>query len=281
MVSVAQTFSHAVNLIPFLNSINPTRTLMASNMMKQAIPLLNPQSPLVETGEELSTMQSSNQNIVAKSNCIIVSVDANTIVAYEPNLSKYKTYSVPKPSRSNQGTCSRLRVIVTPSQVVKAGEVLAECQSSADGKISLGANLLAAFMCWEGLGYEDSMILSKRMIIDGTLDSLHIVELESKTYRTLFGDERITSNIPNINQNNLSNLDEDGIIKRGSIVRSGDVLVGKLTPTFCNDEHEEEMNNITTINQKPLPTIINKTTNQPHPQPSISLPIQMQMISHN
>ncbi len=147
VVSPVQMFSCAVNLIPFLSHNDPVRALMAANMQKQAIPLLTPQAPLVGTGLEYSIMKAVCHNIMARKMSIIVSVDAIRIIVYEVILKRYKVYLLPQPDKSNQGTCLRLRAVVCPRQIVCRGETLAECQSSDNGEMSLGANLLVAFMC--------------------------------------------------------------------------------------------------------------------------------------
>lgn len=143
----AQIFSPAANLIPFLEHNDPTRASMAANMHKQAVPLLTPQAPLVGTGMESAVMRAANHNIVASSNCAVVRMDANEVVVFEFQTTSFKVYGIPEVKRSNQNMCDRIRVVVKPRQMLAAGDVIGECQSSAKGEMSLGANLTVAFMC--------------------------------------------------------------------------------------------------------------------------------------
>ncbi len=223
----AQIFSYAVSLIPFLSHNDPTRALMAANMQKQAIPLAMPQAPLIGTGEERSVMHNTYNNIIAKATGIITSVDCTKIVIYEVIQNKYRAYLLPKPEMCHQQTCFKLRPIVYPLQAIKKGETLAECQSSDNGEMSLGANLLIALICWNGFNYEDSVLISKSIVENGTFNSLHIMDLESKVIKNQFGKDLLTNNISSAPRKWLLN---NGVIKVGSIVFKNDVLIGKLSP---------------------------------------------------
>ncbi|PIM96953.1 DNA-directed RNA polymerase subunit beta [Candidatus Hodgkinia cicadicola] len=231
LITNVQVFSSTVCLIPFLGHNDPTRALMAVNMLKQAIPPLNPRPPLVGTGEEHGVMESTNHNVVACNNCVVIGVDSNRVSVFEPNRNKYRAYVIPKPKGSNQETCLRLRMSVYPNQVLEKGDVIADCQSSCDGEMSLGVNLLATFMCWRGYNYEDSVLISEDVINRGDFNSFHIVDVETKVERTKFGNEWLSNNIRGMSQMCLEHLDKTGIVKLGSHVREGDVLVGKLMPT--------------------------------------------------
>ncbi len=226
----AQLFSPAVNLIPFLEHNDPTRALMASNMQKQAVPLLTPQPPLVGTGMEGEVIAATRHNVTVSSSCVVASVDANQVVVFEPRAGAYKVYKIPDTKRTNQNMCSRTRVVVRPRQVLMSGDIIAECQSSANGEMSLGANLIVAFMCWNGLNYEDSVVLSEDVVARGTFLSLHLMELETSICRTELGEERTTRELPTVGLRYKAHLPVNGIVQVGSVVREGYVLVGKLSP---------------------------------------------------
>ncbi|PIM94995.1 DNA-directed RNA polymerase subunit beta [Candidatus Hodgkinia cicadicola] len=229
-ISNTQFFSQAVNLIPFLNHNDPTRALMAANMLKQAVPLPFPQPPLIGTGEEENIIWCSKHNIVAKSDCVVVSADSIRVIVYDFNTKTYVTYPLTPSKQTNQGSCFRHRCVVTPLQHVKAGTCLAECQSSSHGELSLGTNLLVAFSCWNGFNYEDSILLSKNVVSRNIFNSIHIIELETNVHETPNGKEILTNKLKRPHKH-LLNLSHTGIINRGSIVYPNDVLVGKLTPT--------------------------------------------------
>ncbi|MFP3039809.1 MAG: hypothetical protein ACKESB_03705, partial [Candidatus Hodgkinia cicadicola] len=227
----AQMFSYAANLVPFLEHNDPTRAAMAANMQKQAVPLLTPQPPLVGTGMESAVMKATNHNIVADSNCIVVSMDANKVVVFDFRTKKLKMYEMPKTKCTNQNTCSRTRVVVKPRQILAAGDVIGECQSSAKGEMSLGVNLTVAFMCWGGLNYEDSVLLSEDVVARGDFLSFHFLEFKVNICNTEMGEERTTNDLPTISLKHRAHLPASGIVTVGTIVREGDVLVGKLCPT--------------------------------------------------
>ncbi len=225
-----QIFSPAVNLIPFLEHNDPTRALMAANMQKQAVPLLVPQPPLVGTGMESEVIAAARHNIVVSSSCVVASVDAKQVVVFEPRIGAYKTYRIPDAKCTNQNMCARTRVVVKSRQVLESGDIIAECQSSANGEMSLGANLVVAFMCWEGLNYEDSVLLSEDVVARGTFLSLHLMELETSIRITELGEERTTRELPTISMRYRTRLPVNGIVQIGNVVCEGDVLVGKLSP---------------------------------------------------
>ncbi len=238
----SQVFSPAVCLIPFLGHNDPTRALMAANMQKQAIPLLFPQSPLIGTGEETTIMEASNQNVVVKSESIVYSVDSKKIIIYNPTTACYRAYNLLKSMKTNQEMCFRLRVVVNRGQVLRPGSIIAECQSSYDGEMSLGINLMAAFMCWKGLSYEDSIVLSDRVISKGLFNSLHVLDLEVKVYETNYGAEWLTNKPVGVSKKTYQHLGPNGIAKKGWILREGDILVGKSTPIKDNNLYNK--NNI-------------------------------------
>ncbi|PIM96932.1 DNA-directed RNA polymerase subunit beta [Candidatus Hodgkinia cicadicola] len=237
LTTEAQVFSSAVCLIPFLEHNDPTRALMAANMQKQAIPLLKPQGPLIGTGEEHNVMRNTGDNITALNDGMVTTVDSNKVIIYESGRPKHRVYTLPTIEKTNQETCQRIRNVVNPGQMVRSGDVIAECQSSCNGEMSLGANLLVAFMCWKGYNYEDSVILSESVINKGTFKSMHIMDLESKVMKTKHGDEWLSADIIEIPMKYRRHLDSNGIVKVGSNVREGDVLVGKLVPR--NDERRD------------------------------------------
>ncbi|PIM95038.1 DNA-directed RNA polymerase subunit beta [Candidatus Hodgkinia cicadicola] len=228
LITEAQVFSSAVCLIPSLEYKDPTRTLMALNMQKQAIPLLKPQVPLVGTGEEVNIMRNTGDNVMALNDGMVTTVNSRKIIIYELDKHKHRVYILPTIEKTNQDTCQRLRAVVNLGQMVWSGDVIAKCQSSCNGEMSLGANLLVAFMCWRGYNFKDSVILSENVINKGIFKSIHITDLETKVMRTEHGDERLSADIIEIPMEYRRFLDSDGIVKVGSVVQEGDVLVGKL-----------------------------------------------------
>ncbi|MFP3039926.1 MAG: hypothetical protein ACKESA_01270, partial [Candidatus Hodgkinia cicadicola] len=214
-------------------------------MQKQAIPLTIPQTPLIRTGEESTITSNTYYNIITHSNSIVIDVNPTKIIIYETNYNKYKIYLLSKPNKSNQETCLRLRPIVNTSQILNPGNIIAECQSSSNGNISLGANLLVAFMCWNGFNYEDSVLISESVVSNGTLDSLHIMELKTKINKTQFGKEWLTNDLKMVPIKHYWYLPKDGIVKSGWVVRENDILVGKLSPKSLDKKfqiNEEEEN---------------------------------------
>ncbi|MGP1917037.1 MAG: hypothetical protein ACTS6P_00180 [Candidatus Hodgkinia cicadicola] len=229
--SGSQLFSISVNLIPFLHHNDPTRALMAANMYKQAVPLANPSPPLVGTGYENAAIIATQHNILATSECSVISTNSNEIVVYDTIAKIYKKYDLPTARRTNQDTCFRLRSVVKSGQLLKPGDAIAECQSSSNNEMSLGANLTVAFMCWGGFNYEDSVVLSEDVVAKGLFQSLHVIEFSTEVLKTVYGDEILTNKVPFANPSHLTNLSSDGIISIGVTVTAGDVLVGKVTPT--------------------------------------------------
>ena len=227
-VSPRQMVSVATALIPFLEHDDANRALMGSNMQRQAVPLLTPSAPLVGTGMEYRASIDTGEIIRALGAGTVERVDSRTIVV--KTKTGEDTYEMPKFMRSNQGTCINHRPIVSEGQKVKRGQVLADGPSSEQGDLALGLNLLVAFMPWEGYNYEDAIIISERVVKDDLLTSIHIEEYEVEARDTKLGPEEITREIPNVGEDVLASLDEDGIIRIGAEVFPGDVLVGKVTP---------------------------------------------------
>jgi len=227
-VSPTQIWSVATSLIPFLEHDDANRALMGSNMMRQAVPLLKPEPPLIGTGMERRAAIDSGDVIVAENAGTISELDAERIIVTHG--SKKDSYPLNKFQRSNQGTIIHQRPIVSLGDEVKAGDVLADGSSTSAGEIALGKNCLVAFMSWEGYNFEDAIILSERLVKDDELTSIHIEEYEIDARTTKLGDEEITRDIPNRSEESLRNLDERGIVRVGAEVTSGDLLVGKVTP---------------------------------------------------
>ncbi|MGP1914312.1 MAG: hypothetical protein ACTS42_00560 [Candidatus Hodgkinia cicadicola] len=226
-------FSASVNLIPFLNHNNPTRLLTASNMQKQAIPLQTPTPPIVGTGFERTVMTQSNQNITADEPCIVMYADSSEVMVYQLPSNTYKKYTLPNPSGSNQNTCQRLRCIVHSEQALKRGDIIAECQSSAQGELSLGCNLFVAFVCWKGLNFEDSIAISEDVVANGNFQSIHIYELTTTLNRTAEGYEVLTNSPECASTREKRHLEATGLPKIGADVESGDILIGKNFIPYC------------------------------------------------
>jgi DNA-directed RNA polymerase subunit beta len=227
-VSPRQMVSVATALIPFLEHDDANRALMGSNMQRQAVPLLTPSAPLVGTGMEHRAAVDTGEIIVAKNAGTVSRVDSRSIEVSSD--SGVDVYTLPKFMRSNQGTCINHRPLVAAGQSVAQGQVLADGPSTEGGELALGQNLLVAFMPWEGYNYEDAIILSDRVVKDDLLTSIHIEEYEVEARDTKLGPEEITREIPNVGEDVLANLDDQGIIRIGAEVFPGDVLVGKVTP---------------------------------------------------
>ena len=228
-VSPRQMVSVATALIPFLEHDDANRALMGSNMQRQAVPLLRPRAPLVGTGMEYRCAVDSGEVITAKAPGIVEYVQANRIDVRTED-GELMSYELPKYLRSNQSGCLNHRPLVRPGEQVSVGDVLADGPSTDLGELSLGQNLLVAYMPWEGYNYEDAIILSERVVAEDLLTSIHISEYEVDARDTKLGPEEITREIPNMSEDMLANLDADGIIRIGAEVFPGDVLVGKVTP---------------------------------------------------
>jgi DNA-directed RNA polymerase subunit beta len=228
-VAPEQLVSVATALIPFLEHDDANRALMGSNMMRQAVPLLVSEAPVVGTGLESRAAVDTGDVVVNARAGIVANVDANSITV-KANDGGEDTYELVKFMRSNQGTLIHQKPIVLEGQKVAAGEVLADGSASDMGELALGKNMLVAFMTWEGYNFEDSIILSERVVKDDILSSVHIDEYEVDARSTKLGDEELTRDIPNRSEESLRDLDEMGVIRIGAEVRSGDLLVGKVTP---------------------------------------------------
>jgi DNA-directed RNA polymerase subunit beta len=228
-VSPRQMVSVATSLIPFLEHDDANRALMGSNMQRQAVPLLRPRAPLIGTGMEHRSVVDTGEIVRCKHAGTVEHVDSH-VVAVRTADGALEEYHLPKFMRSNQGTCINHRPVVAIGQTVEVGDVLADGPSTEEGELALGTNLLVAFMPWEGYNYEDAIILSERVVKEDLLTSIHIEEYEVEARDTKLGPEEITREIPNVGEDTLSNLDEDGVIRIGAEVFPGDVLVGKVTP---------------------------------------------------
>jgi len=230
-VSPKQMVSVATALIPFLEHDDANRALMGSNMQRQAVPLVRPEIPLVGTGMERRTAVDSGHVRVAEGAGEVVEASGNRVVVNydDPALGKI-TYPLTKFTRSNQGTCLNQRPLVMRGQRVERDEPLVDSSSTQGGDLALGQNVLCAFMSWEGYNYEDAIIISENLVREDKFTSIHIEKHEVEARDTKLGPEEITRDIPNVGEESLSDLDEDGIIRIGAEVREGDILVGKITP---------------------------------------------------
>jgi len=229
-VSPKQVVSVATALIPFLEHDDANRALMGSNMQRQAVPLLEPESPIVGTGMESRAARDSGQVVVASRPGVVISVTAERVLVDADEGGAPDEYRLLKFVRSNQGTCINQRPIVTVGQRVAAGDVIADSSSTEGGELALGRNVLCAFMSWEGGNYEDAIVISERLVRDDLFTSIHIEKHEIESRDTKLGPEEITRDIPNVGEEALKDLDEEGIVYVGAEVRPGDILVGKITP---------------------------------------------------
>ena len=234
-VSPKQLVSVAASLIPFLENDDANRALMGSNMQRQAVPLLRAEAPVVGTGMEGTVARDSGAAIAARRGGIIDQVDATRIVIratdlVEPGKSGVDIYRLQKFQRSNQNTCINQRPLVKVGDVIRTGDIIADGPSTELGELALGKNVLVAFMPWNGYNYEDSILISERIVKDDVFTSIHIEEFEVTARDTRLGPEDITRDIPNVGEEALRNLDEAGIVYIGAEVGPGDILVGKITP---------------------------------------------------
>ena len=234
-ISPNQLVSVSASLIPFLENDDANRALMGSNMQRQAVPLLMNQAPLVGTGIEEVVAKDSGVTIVAQRDGVVVDVDACRIVlkhdpSDDPNEKDVSIYNLLKFIRSNQNTCFNHRPIVKKGQRVTAGQIIADGPATEQGELALGKNVTVAFMPWGGYNFEDSILVSERLVRDGVYTSVHIEEFEVVARDTKLGKEEITRDIPNVGEEALKDLDESGIIRLGAEVNPGDILVGKITP---------------------------------------------------
>ena len=251
-VSPKQIVGVSAALIPFLEHNDANRALMGSNMQRQAVPLIRPEAPLIGTGMEHKAARDSGAVVLAKRDGVVESVsaaeiiirtdDAFRIAGGEQSFSEmgYDVYRLTTFKRSNSGTSLHQRPCVDVGEEIKAGQVIADGTSTENGELALGSNVLIAFMSWEGYNYEDAILLSESLITDDTYTSIHIEEFEVEARDTKMGREEITRDIPNVSEEALAQLDEEGIIRIGSVVRPGSILVGKVTPKGESDLGPEE-----------------------------------------
>ena len=228
-VSPKQVVSVATALIPFLEHDDANRALMGSNMQRQAVPLLEPESPIVGTGMEAQAARDSGQVLVAKRGGVVTSVTAERI-AVETDAGELDEYKLQKFVRSNQDTCINQRPIVDVGDRIADGPPIADSSSTQIGELALGQNVLVAFMPWEGGNFEDAIVISERLVRDDVFTTIHIEKYEIESRDTKLGPEEITRDIPNVGEESLKDLDEEGIVRIGAEVRPNDILVGKVTP---------------------------------------------------
>ncbi|HLR61788.1 MAG TPA: DNA-directed RNA polymerase subunit beta [Lentibacillus sp.] len=246
-VSPKQVVSAATACIPFLENDDSNRALMGANMQRQAVPLLEPEAPIVGTGMEYVSGKDSGAAIICRNDGVVEHVEAKEVrirrvseVDGKEVKGDLDVYRMQKYIRSNQGTCYNQRPIVSKGDRVTKGEILADGPSMEDGELALGRNALVGFMTWEGYNYEDAVIMSERMVKDDDFTSIHIEEYESEARDTKLGPEEITRDIPNVGEEALKNLNENGIIRIGAEVSDGDILVGKVTPKGVTELSAEE-----------------------------------------
>ncbi len=234
-VSPQQLVSVASSLIPFLENDDANRALMGSNMMRQAVPLIKPKAPLVGTGMEYTVARDSGSTLIARREGIVDQLDANRIVIRvtdkkDKSLNKIDIYNLQKFQRSNQNTCINQRPLVNVGDDIKKNQVIADGPATELGELALGRNVLVAFMPWNGYNFEDSILISEKVVQDDVFTSIHVEEFEVMARDTKLGPEDVTRDIPNASEEMLVNLDETGIVYVGAEVSSGDILVGKVTP---------------------------------------------------
>lgn len=244
-----QIASIAASLIPFLEHDDANRALMGSNMMRQAVPLLNPEAPIVGTGIERSVAFDSRVLVTAESDGLVEYVDAREIVIRHTRLEDeklvsfdddVKSYTLTKFARTNQNTCTNLRPIVRKGDKVKKGQVLCEGYGTSDGDLALGRNLMVAFMPWKGYNFEDAIVISEKVVKEDIFTSIHIEEFVLEVRDTKRGVEELTNDIPNVSTEATKDLDEHGLIRIGAEVNEGDILIGKITPKGESDPTPEE-----------------------------------------
>ena len=228
-VSPRMVFSVATSLVPFLQNDDANRALMGSNMQRQAVPLLTTDAPAVGTGMEIKAAIDSGVCVLAEADGVVQFVDARGIVVREEDGSR-RTYHLTKFERSNQSNCYNQKPIVVTGEHIVKGQVIADGPSPCNGELALGKNPLIGFMTWEGYNYEDAVLLSERLVRDDVYTSVHIEEYECEARDTKLGPVEITRDVPGVGEEALKDLDEEGIIRVGAVVRAGDILVGKVTP---------------------------------------------------
>ncbi|MFZ5351310.1 MAG: DNA-directed RNA polymerase subunit beta [Bacillota bacterium] len=228
-VSPKQVVSVATAMIPFLENDDANRALMGSNMQRQAVPLLLPDSPIVGTGMEYKAAKDSGVILLSRHDGVVEKATADEVII-RSGTGERERYKMLKFLRSNQGTCINQRPVVRKGDIVKKGDIVADGPSTHMGEIALGRNILIGFMTWEGYNYEDAILISEKLVKEDTFTSIHIEEYEAEARDTKLGPEEITRDIPNVGEEALKDLDERGIIRIGAEVRAGDILVGKVTP---------------------------------------------------
>ena len=238
-VSPRQVVSVATAMVPFLENDDATRALMGSNMQRQAVPLLVPEAPIVGTGMEYRAGHDSGVCVLAKEDGIVEKVDGDHIVIRD-DIGERHVYRLSKFARSNQGTCINQRPVVNAGQKIEKGDLLADGPSTEMGEIGLGRNALIGFMTWEGYNYEDAVLLNEKLVKEDIYTSIHIESQESEARETKQGPEEITRDIPNVGDDAIKDLDEDGIIRIGAEVHPGDILVGKVSPKGETDLTAED-----------------------------------------
>ncbi|WP_414717272.1 DNA-directed RNA polymerase subunit beta [Telluribacter sp.] len=248
-IAANQIVSVAASLIPFLEHDDANRALMGSNMQRQAVPLLRPQAPIVGTGLEQRVAMDSRSLIVAEGNGVIDYVDADKIVVRydrtdEDRLVSFDddciSYDLIKFRRTNQDTCLNLQPMVLKGQKVKKGEALCQGYGTEGGELALGRNMMVAFMPWQGYNFEDAIVISEKVVREDIFTSIHIEEFELEVRDTKRGEEELTAEIPNVSEETVRNLDENGIVRIGTEVKEGDILIGKITPKGESDPTPEE-----------------------------------------
>jgi len=238
-VSPKQVVSVATALIPFLEHDDANRALMGANMQRQAVPLLRPEAPVVGTGIEYQTARDSGQVVVARENGVVTSVDGRRVVTRDDEGVEH-IYPLHKFRRSNQDTCINQRPIVHLGDTIATNQIIADSSSTENGELALGQNVLVAFMPWEGGNFEDAILVSQRLVQEDYFTSIHIEKYECEARDTKLGPEEITRDIPNVGEDSLADLNENGIIRVGAEVRPNDILVGKVTPRGETDLSAEE-----------------------------------------
>jgi len=248
-VAANQIVSVAASLIPFLEHDDANRALMGSNMQRQAVPLLRPQAPIVGTGLEERVAMDSRALVVAEGDGVIDYVDATKIIVRYERTEEDRdvsfdddtvSYNLVKFRRTNQDTCLNLQPMVLKGQKVKKGEALCQGYGTEGGELALGRNMMVAFMPWQGYNFEDAIVISEKVVREDIFTSIHIEEFELEVRDTKRGEEELTAEIPNVSEETVRNLDEDGIIRMGTEVREGDILIGKITPKGESDPTPEE-----------------------------------------
>jgi|TARA_B100000768_G_scaffold106993_1_gene99272 DNA-directed RNA polymerase subunit beta len=233
-VSPLQVVSLATALIPFLEHDDANRALMGSNMQRQSVPLLYPQAPLVGTGLEGQTARDSGMTVLSICCGKVTQITDSKVIIKDKNQTIF-TYSLIKYQRSNQDTCINQRPLISVNEKLTVGQIIADGASTEGGELSVGQNILIAYMPWEGYNYEDAFVISERLLYDDLYTSLHIEKFEIEIRQTKLGMEEVTRDLPNVSEHSIRNLDKNGVVKIGTWVDSGDILVGKLTPKGESD----------------------------------------------